>query len=151
MVREKVPGQGSLIFMEIEQLWTNTGQVVALNCQRPGKQNYHNNHQGQRDIQEVLALRVLWRWLIVHGIPRGKIESQHSLISIARKRQEWISRGLRDITPIMISCSVPRPDPIFRFRTCQLIKWTGPLRGKTVYMQSTYYCGKYDLPSPSIK
>lgn len=54
----EVPSQGSLIFMEIEQLWNNIGQVVAFNCQKPGRQNYHNNHEGQRDIQEVLAHRV---------------------------------------------------------------------------------------------
>lgn len=58
--------------------WCNKSQVVWLNCQKSGRYNYFNELQNQSACQECLTSRELWRKLIEHGIPRGKIGWQSS-------------------------------------------------------------------------
>lgn len=63
--------------------------MVRLNVQKPGDHNYHGNRQGQMQISN-LDLHGGWRWLIDHGILRGKTRA---LLDIYNKEKDR-KRGL---------------------------------------------------------
>ena len=70
--------------------WSNRGQVVKLKAQKPGD---HSNWQGKGQ-PRGLELQGVWRWLIVHGILRGKTRAVLN-IHHQRKGQEERKRRIR--------------------------------------------------------
>lgn len=56
--------------------WHNRSQGAAYNNCKSGGCHYCNDCQGWRVNRVGLTCRELWRWLIVHGNPKGKADGQ---------------------------------------------------------------------------
>lgn len=52
----------------------NRGQMSVIYNQEQSGCNYCNEQQGQSGNPGVLTYRVLWQWLIEHGVPKCKID-----------------------------------------------------------------------------